>query len=62
MKKQNISPGTRTWKYCWTHGVCTHASKDCKVKADGHYNNATFQDCMGGSEIMLIKQIMNDLL
>ena len=38
-----------TNKYCWTHGACAHLSKDCRSKADGHQDDATFQDRMGGS-------------
>ena len=50
-KKKKVKIGTRTWKYCWTYGVCTYTGKDCKVKADGYNNNATFQDRMGDSEM-----------
>ena len=38
-----------TNKYCWTHGACAHSSKDCRSKADGHQDEATFQNRMGGS-------------
>ena len=40
----------KTDKYCWTHGGCTHESKDCMAKAQGHQNNATFSDKKGGSK------------
>ena len=36
-------------KYCWTHGSCAHSSSECKNKATGHKDNATFTDMMGGS-------------
>ena len=36
-------------EYCWTHGACAHKSSDCRNKADGHKNNATFTNKMGGS-------------
>ena len=35
-------------KYCWTHGACAHASKDCKSPSDGHKAEATFENKMGG--------------
>ena len=36
-------------KYCWTHGLCSHSSNECRTKADGHKNNATLQNRLGGS-------------
>ena len=36
-------------KYCWTHGWCAHAGVDCNAKADGHQDEATLQNRMGGS-------------
>ena len=42
----------RKWnqqKYCWTHGACNHNSPDCRTKANGHQDSATFQHCKGGS-------------
>ena len=36
-------------KYCWTHGGCAHNGKGCKNKAEGHKDNATFANKMGGS-------------
>jgi len=36
-------------KYCWTHGLCHHHSKDCRTKADGHKDNATLDNRRGGS-------------
>jgi hypothetical protein len=35
--------------YCWTHGGCGHASAVCMSKLDGHQDNATFQNKLGGS-------------
>jgi hypothetical protein len=35
--------------YCWTHGGCTHASKDCRKKGDGHKDAATKNNRLGGS-------------
>ena len=36
-------------RYCWTHGCCTHSSKNCQNKAPGHKDNATFKNRQGGS-------------
>ena len=38
-----------TTQYCWTHGGCNHVSKDCRTKAAGHCDDATFENRMGGS-------------
>ena len=36
-------------RYCHTHGACNHDSPDCRSKAEGHKDEATFQNQMGGS-------------
>ena len=36
-------------KYCWTHGLCHHLGKDCRTKAEGHKDEATVENRMGGS-------------
>ena len=36
-------------KYCHTHGACNHNSPDCLSKAEGHKDEATFANRMGGS-------------
>jgi hypothetical protein len=36
-------------KYCWTHGACAHTSANCASKAEGHCNEATFANKMGGN-------------
>ena len=36
------------WKYCWTHGSCNHEGNNCNTPADGHKENATFENRMGG--------------
>ena len=36
-------------RYCWTHGACSHTSKHCRYKADGHIDDASFKDKKGGS-------------
>ena len=35
--------------YCWTHGACAHTSGECNHKAEGHKNDATFKNTLGGS-------------
>ena len=39
----------QTNKYCWTHGGCNHTSSECNARANGHKENATFDDRKGGS-------------
>ena len=39
-----------TDKYCWTHGACGHHGKNCRGKAQGHKDAATFEDKVGGSK------------
>lgn len=42
-------PGS-THKYCWTHGVNkTHDGKECRNQKDGHKENATWGNWMGGN-------------
>ena len=36
-------------KYCWTHGLCSHKSRDCRTKADCHQDDATRENRIGGS-------------
>ena len=36
-------------KYCWTHGWCAHSGMDCNSKAEGHKEEATLENKMGGS-------------
>ena len=38
-----------TSKYCWSHGACSHESKNCNQKKDGHQDDATFTNKKGGS-------------
>jgi hypothetical protein len=35
--------------YCWTHGLCAHASSQCNSRLVGHQVTATFADMQGGS-------------
>ena len=39
-----------TTSYCWTHGGCAHDSASCTARAQGHKDNATFDDKKGGSK------------
>ena len=48
-KTRKKKPRTIVSKYCWTHGAWHHISKDCKFKAVGHKDAATFANRMGGS-------------
>ena len=41
---------TREWAYCWTHGFCSHSSRNCSYKAQGHKDEATLTDNMGGNQ------------
>jgi hypothetical protein len=34
--------------YCWTHGTCSHSGKYCQSKGNGHKDNATFENKLGG--------------
>ena len=44
--------------YCWRHGACNHPSRECRDKGEGHQDEATFQNRMGGST----KNIINPWL
>ena len=48
-KKKRLRQQYNTSCYCWLCGAGNHSSKDCKMKKDGHKNEATFQHMMGGS-------------
>lgn len=39
----------RNTKYCWSHGACNHDSIACRNKRDGHKDEATFSNKLGGS-------------
>lgn len=40
---------TNTSHYCWSHGACAHSSARCRSKKEGHKDEATFANKMGGS-------------
>ena len=42
-KKKKWTPQTNLSKYCHTHGACSHSSKDCKSKKEGHKDAATYE-------------------
>jgi len=45
-------PPTLPPSYCWTHGVGTnqeHTSRTCRHRADGHQEDATIHNMMGGN-------------
>ena len=37
--------------YCWSHGGCGHLGGRCRDKKDGHKDEATFENKMGGSTL-----------
>lgn len=39
----------RPFVYCWTHGICSHTSSNCRTPGPGHKNDATFQNKMEGN-------------
>ena len=43
-KKEN-----KNRKCCWSHGSCFHAGKQCTARKEGHKEEATFNNKMGGS-------------
>ena len=47
-------PANQYVHYCWAHGILSgHTSTKCTSKADGHKNEATAADKMGGHTIKL---------
>jgi hypothetical protein len=41
--------GLAGFDYCHSHGVCTHSGRNCRTKKDGHKDEATLSNRMGGS-------------
>ena len=35
--------------YCWSHGRCNHPSSQCRAKKQGHKDEATLRNKLGGS-------------
>ena len=44
-RRTNIS------KYCWSCGAWNHLGKNCRFKKEGHKDEATFENKMGGSTL-----------
>jgi hypothetical protein len=42
--------------YCWTHGVCQHTGRECKHPKDGHRNDATIFNRLGGHDRITINK------
>ena len=49
----------QTHRYCWSHGACGHDGKHCRNRKEGHQENATFDNRMGGST-QYCKNVQND--
>jgi hypothetical protein len=53
----NTAPNTNCARaYCWTHGATftmTHTSKTCNKRAEGHNENATINNMLGGNNTMM---------
>ena len=47
--RKNKRRTTNLTKYCHTRSLCNHDSPDCCTPAEGHKNEATLQNRMGGS-------------
>ena len=50
MKKVTKSPQQPQPKrfYCWTHGLCSHSGRYCQSKSNGHRDDATNENKLGG--------------
>lgn len=48
-KKKGKRRRTNISKYCWSCGAWNHVSKYCRFKKDGHKDDATFDNKMGGA-------------
>jgi len=46
----NPKTGKPWRRYCHTHGCCNHWGRNCKNKASGHKDDATFRNRMGGND------------
>ena len=47
--KQEKGSGTK-WNTVEPNGACNHWSPECRTKAEGHQDSATFQDRKGGAQ------------
>ena len=48
-KKNTGKSQNQRCKYCWTHGSCAHNGKECNHKAEGHKDDVSFSNMLGGS-------------
>ena len=48
-KKNTSKSQNKHRKYCWMHGSCAHTGKECNRKAEGHKDDASFTNMLGGS-------------
>ena len=44
------SANGKEWKYCHTHGFCTHDGTECNNKGSDHKDEATLTNNMNGSQ------------
>ena len=44
-------------KYCYSHGLCNHTSKKCRNKKEGHNDDATLKNRMGGSSLAVMDDV-----
>jgi hypothetical protein len=50
-----MGPNGKYISYCWSHGCCAnwkHTSATCRTKKEGHKDEATFFDTMGGCQLL----------
>jgi len=48
--KDERQKSARQPQYCWTHGICTHSSANCRQPLSGHQPTATYMKRLGGSK------------
>ena len=46
--------------YCWTHGWAGHKGKDCNAQKQGHKDEATLTNCLGGSTNGVPRSLLNN--
>ena len=50
-KRMSTNNGGNSRKYCWSHGMnASHTSKQCHDKQEGHQDEATAKNTMGGNQ------------
>ena len=53
-KTKSVGPSKPQTKYCWTHGICSHAGADCKAPSEGHVKTATLAAPVGGNTALYV--------